>query len=1744
MKKLVFIIFSLLITVTSVAQQTPNRQTCGTFRKLSNTNNNPDYYPQYFDRFGNEYEEDELLISNIKDVEQFDCTSGYFRLHFSNKFDDKDKAVFCKVFEDFSKLIPSKNPKNLIDVLIQIGVTGTDGSGDADGDALMHATPIYSASCGIQAPIIANMIITGLPNSQPNIMYIGTIAVNKWYLDKGKFYKDELGNPNPTVPKDEYDMYYIATHEVMHLLGVASLISGNGKPINGDGFSPWDKMLFSQKINTHLITPITPSNEDLCCNRFAISPQINSSEQFNDCTDEIVFRNKNGKNIAPVSDNLTPAPYTIGALSHLQESCNGFTGPFVMHPYGKLGVRTLLSDVEKEILCELGYPVQFMGDCVADCYAVATDDKIVMLHTSGTPFTIPFSEILKNDVNVNGNPILVNIPPNVAVKNLSNGFEITTSVPGYYKIPYTITGCDGNKKCDYAYIYFLAIDPALNVDCTPVNSCELLCYGDFEKFIVGKTDNFFAQMKNQIDLYHVKNYEDNSPDIIKNTSNNNNFLQIHRAGQTYESIYLQLRHPIEPNCETFISFDGASREAFSTVRFFAFTDNILCDPITKPQATNCTNSIEQLCPKENYHCIEEVNLLKLNFPWIQDPKYKLATDLAIKFPDEAHNIIKWKNTTGKPIDKILVWIDNKTFDNFDCAFDNFSVLSSCDNNTFVVSSKIIAPLQLGATAKIEYIIQSSTPKGGPKTSIIDLNASFTPANNGITVKPNSFFDGQGNSNLTIKSGETKVVTLELEINGATNLPYSGNIFLTIQKATNACISPNSILYNTPIEITNSFSFKILDYCTKTVQFYTNPGATNHLWNFGDNTTSDESNPIHTYNSTKSTFSITHQVNGQPQNPIPVIIKFSPTYPIGPNATGANLFIPIVTNASIAVTNSLLLDLDVTFDNCVFIASPGVKIEIPQGKTVKFNNCEFYGCNQMWQAITVAGKMEMTNCPRVEDAYYAIRLYDKSEATIIGNTFSKNYVNIYAENAQLAQFTSYDNNHNSYKKYLKTPYTQNLPPKWVDTYAAYWFKNVSISSNWIIYIGSGKNLSVPGEYINGTKNGILAVNSSIYAYYVSFKNINANTFYSVGQPVQGDAVNSTANSVGKSLYVTSYLQKDGSAPLLIENTDRGIFSDNVITFVRDYGMSKIGNGIILRNSNGSEVSENTIDKCNSGGVNINNAPAKIRNNKININGANTSASGILVNNTLNSNIKDNEISLTDAAYGIRVVNSPNTTIQNNPIKILSSRKGSSTWFTDGINVTNSTKCKIANNTIKGISGNGNDPLTTPETVGIFMQNASDNDYCCNIMDNIYTGVEARNVNTISNRLKGTSFGTHNIPLWVRFSGSTISPQTHVGTTWNNIKTAAARNDNSSGNFQYYQSNRFLILPPQNNSITFPAANRIAPPDWFQPSKVGTTFECKAQLNCGLVLPIPPTLVDESYTALLQNNATKVYGEVNAWQMSKNLYSIISDDPALKKEAALLNFYEQQQNTNIATFVGIKEGLEYAARYQTQAQSDILAQKELIVEKLNNNNLFEQEKETLYTLLTNTTADLAVANEAAKKEVNKQLAVLSEKNANIQTIAIYEENLKQVNTVKINFALTNILDEKSRTILESVANQCDNTGGEAVQTARAMLESLDAKYSFGRETNDCTNIEVFSKVQKNQVNNLFIYPNPAQDQITIDKGNNDTNTLIIYAFDGRVLVKEILTNRITTINTGYLSNGVYYCRLLESNGNSPIKITIIH
>lgn len=87
----------------------------------------------------------------------------------------------------------------------------------------------------------------------------------------------------------------------------------------------------------------------------------------------------------------------------------------------------------------------------------------------------------------------------------------------------------------------------------------------------------------------------------------------------------------------------------------------------------------------------------------------------------------------------------------------------------------------------------------------------------------------------------------------------------------------------------------------------------------------------------------------------------------------------------------------------------------------------------------------------------------------------------------------------------------------------------------------------------------------------------------------------------------------------------------------------------------------------------------------------------------------------------------------------------------------------------------------------------------------------------------------------------------------------------------------------------------------------------------------------------------------------------------------------------------------------------------------------------------------------------------------------------------------------------------------------------------------NCSTLSIAENNNLNNISIYPNPANDYTIINFGESDQEKIIIlYDVTGRELIKINTNNSTIQIDRTDLQSGVYFIRMLVENNTITRKI----
>ncbi|WMX12163.1 T9SS type A sorting domain-containing protein [Aureispira sp. CCB-E] len=492
-----------------------------------------------YDRFGNRYLPNDVTIpSQLRSTGSTNssCGCGIFELYFEDVFYNRDygfddptlgadrRAVACRVFEDLSVLV---NPSGtLTNNLVKIQVKKSEGK------APLERAPIDELDSGILAVAGPYLVTTYNVGTIDGLVYktitSGTNALANtpgWNTNSfhGSMRVDFelpnffLNNNNWTsiAPNNQTDLYSTLLHESLHLLGFYSLIdaTNNLSIINGTQvYNRYDTYLEDAAGNPY----IDPSTGIL-------NPTSNFIGSTS-CTADVKF---NG-NVNTNQQVYLPSPWNFSILSHFNCNASNYlacasNNGYIMNaciPAGEM--QRAPSQAEYSTLCDIGYqlsgvygnssvgtpnnniPYQTYVSCSFPCAVAGINDDLtttISVAPGGT-VTINANDFLANDNNIGGSYNLTTLLSSFGTfTNVTTSSFDFTADPNFWGtaiIQYHPTCANGNNGSN-ALIFIQVTAPPFPTCDLPANSCNLLCFGDFENIVgaqngttVGIWDDFLS----------------------------------------------------------------------------------------------------------------------------------------------------------------------------------------------------------------------------------------------------------------------------------------------------------------------------------------------------------------------------------------------------------------------------------------------------------------------------------------------------------------------------------------------------------------------------------------------------------------------------------------------------------------------------------------------------------------------------------------------------------------------------------------------------------------------------------------------------------------------------------------------------------------------------------------------------------------------------------------------------------------------------------------------------------------------------------------------------------------------------------------------------------------------------------------------------------------------------------------------------------------------------------------------------
>ncbi|MCB0596821.1 MAG: right-handed parallel beta-helix repeat-containing protein [Lewinellaceae bacterium] len=947
----------------------------------------------------------------------------------------------------------------------------------------------------------------------------------------------------------------------------------------------------------------------------------------------------------------------------------------------------------------------------------------------------------------------------------------------------------------------------------------------------------------------------------------------------------------------------------------------------------------------------------------------------------------------------------------------------------------------------------------------------------------------------------------------------------------------------------------------------------HFWNFGDGSPPESGTTATHLYPLPGTYTVTHTVTNACGSDVETatITVTDPTEgcansdasntvgtPGGQTtitqALAQNILQASGTGQTICIAGDLVVEALTSyyFANSVVRMLEGARILVRDGGTLVLYNSFFHGCTAMWRGIEVeaGGHLTLKTNNRLDDAQYAIYVHAAAvgepvkEVNVQSNYFIDNFVGIYmgSQNAGVVNAFIAGNDFQNAEPLL--------PPFAGQTATALGLPEQNGFSLAGIYVDRVATLfSSQKNTFSDLVSGIVLLNTTGIVSENSFEGMTAHMDAYPGYAVAGYALYRQSQRGGMLTALDNTFSNcdwgivNGGGSLeaagnFLAQTRGGIFAGNN----RAGAISIGGDGSALINR--LEVTEigimvNATDPA---------ASVDIINNEVEtaFNGDGLGVGIWLVGNRAEAETRGNLVDVGQGGAGIGLLASQNASVDQNTVRLLSPAQAIA-----GISLGGGKACTITNNTIEGagLSGDNNK--------GIEIFSSSDNAYCCNTIDNTRYGVYVQGASTATDGLRGNSFGLHEAGLWLDGSTAMLGSQAHTENCWANGGRAVY-----DGVTEDFAASLPFIIDVGDNSCFLPA--EVEPSQgWFRDDPNPIQSDPCAAPQCSLAGFDPES--PDAHLIAEEQLEVGIYTDAIHWALNRYLYQKVYGLPL--ESSTMQDFFDTHLHSTVGAFYEIDSRLNALYLSNPEDVAALDAGLDSLSAGLNalaalDAQLLDASESSWPALLAARNSQLAAASAwsdntralyALIAEQRAQLAgPLKTQNSGINVSSVYEQNEKEVNAILLGYLEGEgaPLATEEWQVLQSIAEQCPLSGGDAVFRARAFLAAEYKAASWQGSETACGVEErpQSPKVKRNVAvgARIRLFPNPAKQHTAIqwDMPLLKQGTIELYdAFGRKQLAVPLETGaQDYNLRLGYLPGGLYFLRVQIDGREENFKLII--
>jgi PKD repeat protein len=968
-----------------------------------------------------------------------------------------------------------------------------------------------------------------------------------------------------------------------------------------------------------------------------------------------------------------------------------------------------------------------------------------------------------------------------------------------------------------------------------------------------------------------------------------------------------------------------------------------------------------------------------------------------------------------------------------------------------------------------------------------------------------------------------------------------------------------------------------------------PAGVVHHWAFGDGVTSSLPNPMHSY-AAEDGYTVMHTVtdtisgltntetlyvdvdcpvatcscesplnfglDGIQDISLQSLIDQSLIQP-----SGSNTF----SGLCIGINGTLIIDVNggVTFEQCEFKMAPGSKIVVQT--MMGLVNSTMQGCDTMWSGITVEQGAILTFIGNdlIADAENLITAKKDCQISLSGNLLWRNYRVLRNDNGVSNFGLTFVNN-----------WVSGIDPITLDGLKPAFIGQVSnpAATGNIGYCAidfSGVNSFVIGgagtNYISNLHNGILAKACNFVITDTRFENISfyANNFFETG-----NAIHALGNA-GQTMIVKGLGIEENDFNTFF-NVNQAIKSIAMNSEISQCKMDSVIFGIKTGNTQkrNTHIFDNAMHCKRMGivmGMNGNCFDLQIHNNSIWVG---QGSDGSTVNYGIaifdggipkGGHIDDNIIRIYNKSKGIEINAGVVYNLKNNVIRLMSPLQNLS-----GMEFNHCTQIYAYCNTLDGESYGGD----FDKNIGIVLWGGEWLNMDCNYLRDTRTGLRVTELCS-KTELRGNDFDGQRVGLHLTNTGTFDSVHTNMGNRFGSDYASipedpsdsldnpfAAWNQNS--NPASIAESKFDVSP----GVYFPIP--VFPPaGWFS-ALSGDEFTCPADCQYQEVFLVGGGGGENAFDNAIAQGVLSYpqYNDPLVYAAQKYLYAKLAENPGLIDNNVLLaQFWSDMESGVISDFYDIKvtkedaflvaDAIKLTLSSLQDENKSLLEQMTSLLQNLPESpteaqiEAFKEQKAVIDLQLKETKETITAIDSTLLVAILPVTNTLLVQNKQIVTSQSYEDYEKIVNEI---YLLTLGQDNYDLTTLQeqslmSIASLCPLAGGRSVLIARSLLMLANGVPSYD-DYSICSEAGYQALQVKEHESFARVFPNPASDLLNVEYRLQNDATIKVFDLYGRLIFSDLLIsdNEFSSFSVIDVSPGLHYCVIVGSDEKIIVSLPI--